>query len=68
MRDPVKALEFWIRRETHIERVNGITGQEKQLAYNYAGKQHSERSQHRWRIKIAPEIRQSFAFLKGVKL
>ncbi len=67
-RDPAKALEILIRRETQMNRVNGITDEEKQAVYEYAGRQHGERSKHRWRVKIAAGIVQRFPSLRGIKL
>ncbi len=66
--DPAKALELWIRRETHMERVNGITAEEKQAVQEYAGALHAKRSKHTWNVGISAELIQCFPFLYGIKL
>jgi hypothetical protein len=68
LNDPAKALELWIRRETHIERVNGIAAEEKLAVQKYSGALHSERSKHEWSIRISAEVIQRFPFLNGIGL
>jgi hypothetical protein len=53
---------------SHLSKVNSISESEAQRILTLAFRQHSERSRHRWEIRIASEMVEKYPVLNGLQL
>lgn len=67
-KNPEKAVELFVRREIHMERINQLSKTQCKLILSYATEEHKRRSSKRWKIIIPPSIRKQFPEIKGVRI
>ncbi|HKJ37284.1 MAG TPA: hypothetical protein VJ972_00790, partial [Anaerolineales bacterium] len=68
MSNPEKAVELYIRRDIHMERINQLSRAQCQRVLFHANQEHGRRSKKKWKIKISPELRKQFPEIKGIRI
>jgi hypothetical protein len=68
MKNPEKAVELFVRRDIHMERINQLSREQCNYILSHANREHSRRSNEKWKIKISPLIRKQFPDVKGIRI
>jgi hypothetical protein len=68
MNNPEKAVELFVRRDIHMEKINRLSREQCNRILSHANQEHSRRSKKRRKVKISQIIRKQSPEIKGIRI